>query len=308
MSVKAIKTHKWVQYVALFSGVPWTIVLITFLAYWKSQGSPVYPWMIPSDSETATDADAWKHYVHMNPVYISDVAATKLQPLFITGCLLTALMYLPCLTFEAVMRFKTTYANAKVKWLRYLNLGVLLFAFGGQIGIFLVSVFNTRLHPHLHQIFLTVFILGIVGQLICQIVQHGVLTHNYPKLFAHETKRFTMKNPFWVSLISRIAFTIVAAVLVIMFKVVNFESYGMNARFEWTLSFFYNFLFPITWYDLRHLNCHIEEFNSVLRFKLEAQDEKKEIREMAEIDTTVPSAGESTSDEKEAEEAGNSMA
>lgn len=280
--VRKLKTahiYKWFQYVPLFSCIPWTITLIVLITFWKSQGSPIYPWLKPSEEE---GQDKAYRYANMNPVYISDVGATELQPLFIFGTLLTGFSYFSCLVYETVYRFRATFHVAK--GLRIVQFFILFFGLIGQVGIGLVAILSTKDFPQLHQMFLSVFILGILFQLFLQIAQYGCLTYYHSRIIAKEiTKREMYFNPFLRSSIMKVVFTIVAGILAIMFKLINFENYSINARFEWTLAFFYDFLFIIMWYDLKHLHVDLKHYNEIISFRNDTKSPTKEVRDISEI-------------------------
>jgi len=117
--------------------------------------------------------------------YISDVGAENLKPLFIAGsCVTTIFLDLSFLS-ERWLRHRGRLArNTSLieKVLSGLSMG---FALIGTAGLILLSIFDTKRHHTLHDIFLLLFIAGYVisAVFICWEYQRlGIRTLSPPTL------------------------------------------------------------------------------------------------------------------------------
>jgi hypothetical protein len=121
-------------------------MLLGLLISWNVNGRPRYRSM-ENDQDIA---------------YISDVGADKLKPLFIAGsCVTTIFLDLSFLS-ERWLRHRGRLA-ANVSTIEKVLSGLsMAFALLGTIGLILLSIFDTRSHHTLHDVFLLFFILGYV--------------------------------------------------------------------------------------------------------------------------------------------------
>ena len=106
------------------------------------------------------------HYSSMSPsqtiAYISDVGASKLKPLFITGCCVTTVFLDLSFVLDLWLRHRgrlVPNTETKEKVFSWLTIG---FAILGTCGLILLSIFDTVRHPRLHDVFLLLFIAGYV--------------------------------------------------------------------------------------------------------------------------------------------------
>ncbi|PLB43806.1 hypothetical protein P170DRAFT_430827 [Aspergillus steynii IBT 23096] len=119
------------------------------LGYWASLGRPVYS------------------YIHKGQTipYISDVAAQELQPLFVTGCLVSVIL----LNISLVLILKARSAGPKpsVKLLRWKRAGIshtwfhylaIFLTAAGSVGLVLLARFDRLQYPDLHREFLTLYV------------------------------------------------------------------------------------------------------------------------------------------------------
>ena len=117
-------------------------MLITMLICWAAQGHPIY-WFMDTDQF---------------PVYISDIGATNLKPLFIACAGWQGLGYALTLLLELVLR-EYRYLNP---WFTKTERNLILASFicGGlaQIALLMVTIFSTAKHHHVHIGMLAVFI------------------------------------------------------------------------------------------------------------------------------------------------------
>lgn len=78
----------WLFIVPWIAFIPWYGMLITMLICWAAEGHPVY----------------WFMHTHQFPVYISDIGATNLEPLFISCCAWQGLGYAITVALEYFQR------------------------------------------------------------------------------------------------------------------------------------------------------------------------------------------------------------
>ncbi|KAH3679658.1 hypothetical protein WICMUC_000798 [Wickerhamomyces mucosus] len=226
---------KYIYFLPLIGWIPWAGMLIALMVCWSVQGKPSYAFMDRAQT----------------PVYISDIAATNLQPIFIVGSSLQAIFFLATLIVEFILR------NRLNKWFsihaKRLSYPSFIFMFAGQIGIILVSCFNTKNFPHLHLDFLSLFILGILLHLIMTIIQYLIMGLKYDQSSYWNYLTFS----FYLKLI----FLLIAGSFAACFKLISNDN--TNASFEWSLSFFYITLFWIYGFDLYKLSREIPDIAEV---------------------------------------------
>lgn len=92
--------------------------------------------------------------------YISDVGAAKLKPLFIAASAVTTIFLdLSFLAARYLRHNGRLIPNVSIGE-KVLDLLSIFFAIVGTAGLILLSIFDTRRHPKLHDIFLLLFIAG----------------------------------------------------------------------------------------------------------------------------------------------------
>jgi Frag1/DRAM/Sfk1 family len=205
----------------------WWGMLIALLVCWSLQGFPVYSWMEPN-----------KH--HQTILYISDIAATNLQPIFISCASAQALFFMLTLIAERYLRHAGRLLpnwKRKEKLLAGFAIG---FGFIGQLGIIFVSTFNTHSFPEVHVAFLCVFIVFLGLSAICTGCELYILD-----------KAYVTYKSFKISYIFKAIWWIISLGLAIAFAVCS-RHHQPNAAAvcEWTLSFLYGFYLLSFVYDL----------------------------------------------------------
>lgn len=112
---------------------------------------------------------------HQTIPYISDIGASTLKPLFITGSVITTLLVSLTLVLERFLRHRGRLAvNETVteKVLAGISIG---FAAVGTLGLVLLSIFDTWRYRSLHNIFLVFFLGGFVLSSICSCWEYQML-------------------------------------------------------------------------------------------------------------------------------------
>jgi hypothetical protein len=211
---------------------------------WAATGTPRYP------SEDGTIP------------YISDIGASYLKPLFITGCSITAVGFVTCLLIERLLRNHGRYVSGPSRLThRVLNsdtphhtrlvenfrrrertlawLAVLGSLIGGA-GLVLLSVFDTLRHPSLHRLFLLVFMVGVALSALFTILEFRWISKDFGG-----SRR--LKRAYWMK-------GVIATILIICAIAFAGTLYGKGqtstnaaAVLEWTIAFGYTFVSSLTY-------------------------------------------------------------
>lgn len=211
----------------LLSGILWWAMLIALLACWSGQGKPIYSWMESDPGQTF--------------VYISDIAASNLQPIFISLAGAQGLLFVISLCAEMylrnVQRLQHGIHNTRaVNW----TLAFAIFmAICGELSILFVAIFNTRSFHNAHISLLIVFIVCVGVSSLGSIAEYSLLDKDYPR-----------KRHVVVSIICRSVWFTLELALVIAFATLRFHHRSASAGCEWAISFVYPFLQLIMVWDL----------------------------------------------------------
>ncbi|KAG8991747.1 hypothetical protein FRB93_002593 [Tulasnella sp. JGI-2019a] len=166
--------HHWAYvWIPLLTSFMWFSTVLALLITWLAQGRPHYVSM--SDGQTIA--------------YISDVAADILKPLFIVGCVFTAVGFFLSLFIERWLRHSGRLLPEHQKRERVMSALACFGAALGGCGLILLSIFDTKRHPSIHRLFLLIFVLGVALSAIFTVIE--VL----PLL----TPLVTPTNRLWVS-------------------------------------------------------------------------------------------------------------
>lgn len=105
-----------------------------------------------------------EHYSTMpatdNIAYISDVGASTLKPLFITGCVIAAIFLDLSFGADRWLRHKGRLVPNSTVGEKVLMGLTIVFAIVGTAGLILLSIFDAARHKTLHDIFLLLFMVG----------------------------------------------------------------------------------------------------------------------------------------------------
>ncbi|KAI2643664.1 hypothetical protein GGS21DRAFT_497565 [Xylaria nigripes] len=206
--------HYWI--IPVISGLVWLATLLALFLYWVvNTHETIYPSM--ESGQTIA--------------FISDVGASNLKPLFVTGSILTTVLLDVSFIADRVLRHKArlvpnTTLNQKIAS----GLSI-FFALIGTIGLTFLSGFDTAHYPRLHDIFLILFIGGYVLSAICLCWEFYRLSRKYHQ---HRILRIS----FWIKL----TFVIVELALAIGFLTLNNGSSRNQAAYlEWILALIFSF-------------------------------------------------------------------
>ncbi|KAH9825389.1 SFK1-like membrane protein [Teratosphaeria destructans] len=226
------------------------------LGTWAAQGKPIYYWN-----------DAGQHIP-----YISDVAATHWgYPLFIAGSAVTVVVFDLAFVSERWLRHKGRLTQNYTTGEKVLSAFAILFAIIGAAGLILLTIFDTRDYPHVHDAMLVIFIAGYIISAI-------FICAEYQRLGIHYREHRVLRASFWIKL----AFIFVEVALVIGFGVESDKgNYNTAAILEWTISLvyiFYVWSFIIDFLPATHTRNKQDRF---LPPKRRADDEMAMNTEMA---------------------------
>lgn len=226
--------------VPLIALVVWWGMLIALLLCWSIQGHPIYAFMGNTPQ---------------NPVYISDVGATNLQPLFIS-----------CVGFQAIFFAGTPllehYLRSSYKLQPYVStkqpriaIPSIVCAVIGQLGILFVSIFNTNAFHSVHMSMVALFIVFIFFSCAFNFLNSFIFGW-YPKRLSPDHERVIFgksrwQNLYMVSFLMKCVWLMVAFICAVCFGCFMAKgNESMSARFEWTLSFWYGLLLLMWTIDL----------------------------------------------------------
>ncbi|KFA69275.1 hypothetical protein S40285_09377 [Stachybotrys chlorohalonatus IBT 40285] len=200
----------------VISGLAWLATLLSLLLFWIFHDDrEVYETM--EDGQTLP--------------YISDIGATELQPLFITGCVLTSVFLDLAFISERWLRHNgRLIANGSRREKVFSGISI-FFAFVGTVGLILLAVFDTRSHPTLHLMCLGLFILGYIVSAI-------FICWEYRRLGVNNREYSILSTSFWIKLV----FILVEFGLVVGFMVsMRTGNSDAAAVLEWVVSFVFTF-------------------------------------------------------------------
>lgn len=200
----------------IVSGVVWLGTLLGLLIHWNvDTGREIYPSMGPGQTIA----------------YISDVGAAKLKPLFIAGCVITTIFLDLSFGSDRWLRHKRRLVPNTTLTEKILSALAVVFALVGTVGLILLSIFDTARHPHLHDIFLLLFLAGYIISAI-------FICWEYQRLGIKYRDQRVLRISFWTKLF----FILVEVILAVAFVVCTFTGHtNAGAVLEWTVAFIFSF-------------------------------------------------------------------
>lgn len=240
-------TPRWLRFkkihyylIPLVALVVWWGMLIALMSAWSIQGHPIYWFMGETDQ---------------NPVYISDIGATNLQPLFISCTGFQLIFFVGTLLMEYVLRRMKKlqpYVSNKQPWFAIVSI---ICAVIGQLGILFVSIFNTRNFHTVHITMVGVFIFFIFWACFFNFL-NSFIFGNFPQRLHPNHERVIFGKHRWanlymVSFFFKLLWLIVAVILAAFFGYeMKHDNDSISACFEWTISFWYGLLLVFWAIDL----------------------------------------------------------
>ncbi|EJD48599.1 hypothetical protein AURDEDRAFT_144099 [Auricularia subglabra TFB-10046 SS5] len=211
----------WIPLVAAFI---WLAMLLAMLITWLAQGHPFYVSMSPGQKV----------------VYISDVGADMLKPLFIAGCCVTAVGFFLTLCVARWLRHSgRLHANLRRRE-RVASTIAIFGSFMGGAALILLSVFDTKHHMKTHRVFLFFFVFGVTISAIFTVLEFRWIEKAYPQA-VHLRRAYIIKAVLAVVLIAA----------AIAFGVTLGRKQNVAAIIEWAIAFGFTFYLLTFWADLR---------------------------------------------------------
>ncbi|KAJ5861132.1 uncharacterized protein N7529_008442 [Penicillium soppii] len=183
----------------------WLAMLLAMLGHWTMIGEPRYGLMKPGQ----------------NIPFISDIGAQELKPLFMIGCITTVILL--NLSFYQFVQNKGYISKICTH-------GSFLFTIIGSIGLIMLSVLDNIAHHFMHDVCVTIFIVGYL-------VSAALMCLDYIYLgIAH-----ALREPMLMtSLVIKISFIVIELTLIIVFRITEHTHYNHNnmaATLEWVIAF-----------------------------------------------------------------------
>lgn len=218
--------------------IPWYGMLITMLICWAAQGHPIY-WFMNSEQF---------------PVFISDIGATNLRPLFIACGGWQGLGYIITLCLELFQRNKCMMNPWFTKDERNLIISSIILGTIGELGLLFCTIFSTANYHHVHISMLVIFIVFMFFSLVCLTTHYYLMGFHYTRLRKGNidtdpmtTTEFSKSDGHWnkflISAIFKTLWIVGAVVWAIAFATLQDDS--KSAKFEWLLAFWLGVIFII---------------------------------------------------------------
>ncbi|KAL6451831.1 SFK1 Protein SFK1 [Candida maltosa Xu316] len=216
-------------------------MLAAMLLVWNAQGRP----------------SCWfRHRIHQGPVYISDIGATNLQPLFISCTGFQNIFFVGTLVMGWYLRKYTNKIQPYIsKHQPRLALASIACAIIGQLGILFVAVFNTRRYHQVHITMVGIFIAFSCLACFCDFAISFIFGIYPEKLDpVHDQVIFgnyKTSNLYFVSFVLKLIWLLAAIAFAICFGSYMAEvEEAKSAVFEWLISFWYGLLLVLWSMDL----------------------------------------------------------
>ncbi|KAK6952263.1 hypothetical protein Daesc_006798 [Daldinia eschscholtzii] len=200
----------------IISGLMWLATLLGLLLYWIRDEHRVH-YASMSDDQTIA--------------YISDVGASKLKPLFVTGCIITTIFLDLSFGADRLLRHRGRLVPNTSTGEKVLSGLCIFFAVVGTVGLTCLSGFDTLRYPKLHDIFLLLFIAGYLLSAI-------FICWEFQRLGHKNRQHRVLRISFWI----KIVFIVIELALAIAFGVINFRgNHNTSAILEWIIAFIFSF-------------------------------------------------------------------
>lgn len=222
--------HRYFVLIPLFAAFIWSSSLLAMLLTWLISGRPKY-----ITTQVAV-------------VYISDVGASFLKPLFVVACCITGPGLLISLTIERLLRHKGRLPPDLHTYERIFSQLAIVGAFIAMWGLALLSGFDVGRYPTEHMCFLLVFMVGVSLSAIFTVIEFRWLAHDYAEIGKLKT-----------AYIAKAVIGLTLVVLAIVFGVTLFYAPNVGGVVEWLIAFGFSFYLLTFVYDLRMANFKASE-------------------------------------------------
>jgi len=197
----------------LVSAIIWLAMILTMFLYWYLGGKPRY-----------VSEEVGQHIA-----YISDVGADTLKPLFIAMGSASVIIFDVGFILERWLRHSGKLVHYTSRLQRFLAGASIFFALLGAVGLILLSIFDTKRHKTLHDLFLAFFIGGYVISAVFILIE-------YARLGTHNRAFRIIKLSWWMKFI----FMVIEVALAIVFGALNrYKKWDYAAIVEWIIALVY---------------------------------------------------------------------
>ncbi|EGX92529.1 FK506 suppressor Sfk1 [Cordyceps militaris CM01] len=245
MAVKGWISFWWLP---IISALVWVGMLLGMLLHW----------IINDHSRPYAYQDQ-----DISVVFISNVGADVLKPLFIAGsCVVCVFLDLSMLAARWLRHQGRLVPNSS-RGERSLAIGTIVFGVMGTMGLILLSVFDTKNYNKLHYVFLLFFLGGYMLSAVCTCCE-------YQRLGIKHREHRDLRASFW----AKLAVVLIEGTMAIAFVVTNFTKQNdVAAILEWAIAFLFTFFI---------LSFVIDLYPAVTTKPHTARFEKRGPREMEE--------------------------
>ncbi|CAL9735240.1 protein Sfk1p [Monosporozyma servazzii] len=293
--------------------IPWYGMLITMLICWAAQGHPIY----------------WFMHTDQFPVYISDIGATNLRPLFIACSGWQGVGYVLVVFIEFYQRH--TFRMNPWFIVHERNLIFASFVLGsiGELGLLFCTIWSTALYPNVHTAMVDIFVIFMFLSIVCLTAEYFSMGRHYALIHFKTTRQNSSDSPpppppphiddlkwwqwrgyvwnkFTISAIFKTIWLVCAVIWAIAFATIDNDS--NSAKFEWLLAFWFGLIFIILSVDF-YLGSiwkrskywpQINDYNGYYKYNTYSNNSSLDNSELTSAKTTEPSSlndYHSTSDE-----------
>lgn len=225
----------------------WILPLISLFGWWAMLVALMICWFAKGRPILDTYHTAMTHYI----VYLSNIAATDLQPIFIVGSAVMGIFFVWAVIEDYYLRTEEkNYFPACYHWfLTGVHALAITLAIIGSLCILMTSCLKDNWeYSRPHSVFVVLFVIFI----FCYLCAHSLSFLIY---YRHYKIKY-----FLYAAIAKIVWTCIAIVLVVCYGAfmgkANTEGngsvyWGYSAVMEWTLVYFYGTMMFLIMLDLR---------------------------------------------------------
>ncbi|KAI9455500.1 Frag1/DRAM/Sfk1 family-domain-containing protein [Boletus coccyginus] len=156
--------HRYFVVIPLFSAFIWFSSLLAMLLTWAISGCPKY---VPTQ---------------VTVVYISDVGASSLKPLFVVACCITGSGLVISLTIERLLRHEGRLPPELRRREHVFGRLAIVGAVIAMLGLACLSGFDLGRYPTTHMVFLLVFLVGVSLSAIFTVIEFRWLAHDFAEI------------------------------------------------------------------------------------------------------------------------------
>lgn len=186
-------------------------------------------------------------------VYISDMGATNLKPLFITCGAVQGVIMVLTLILEYWLRRTGRLIHHMTILQKISGILAIVFLIVGEISVICCASLDLAHHRHAHHVTTFLFVAGVFVCCLFLLAEYFSLARVYGKriLFRlDESVPPKRKNYLYWSSWIRCIWTITATICAILYgALLHYDYTNASAVFEWVVGFLYSILFLIIAYD-----------------------------------------------------------